>query len=116
MITIDEQKKQITMAVAARIRQLRLERGLSQEEVSLTASINPAYYGQVERGLKCPTIDTLYKISLALGVSLPELVRFNSDAISENETERVKNILSLVPQEKKEDVFAAFERIAKLLI
>ena len=109
MITIDEQKKQITMAVAARIRQLRLERGLSQEEVSLTASINPAYYGQVERGLKCPTI------SLALGVSLPELVRFNSDAISENETERVKNMLSLVPQEKKEDVFAAFERIAKLL-
>ena len=115
MVTIDEQKKQITLAVAARIRQLRLERGLSQEEVSLTAGINPAYYGQVERGLKCPTIDTLYKISLALGVSLPELVRFNLGAVSEDETERVKNLLSLVPKEKKEDVFAAVESIAKLL-
>ena len=112
---IDEQKKKITEAVAARIRQLRLEKGCSQEEVSLTAGINPAYYGQVERGLKCPTIDTLYKISLALDVSLPELVRVDMDAVQSSEIERLKNLLAPVPAEKREQVFTAFESIVKLL-
>lgn len=112
---IDEQKKKITEAVAARIRQLRLEKGFSQEEVSLTAGINPAYYGQVERGLKCPTIDTLYKISLALDVSLSELVRVDMSTVQNSEIERVKNLLALVPLEKREQVFTTFESIVKLL-
>ena len=112
---IDEQKKKITEAVAARIRQLRLEKGFSQEEVSLTAGINPAYYGQVERGLKCPTIDTLYKISLALDVSLPELLRVDMGTVQSSEIERLKNLLALVPSEKREQVFTAFESIVKLL-
>ena len=80
MRKIDEQKKKITEAAAARIRQLRLEKGCSQEEVSLTAGINPAYYGQVERGLKCPTIDTLYKISLALDEQ-PQQLRVSSSIV-----------------------------------
>lgn len=108
-------EEKITEAAAARIRQLRLEKGCSQEEVSLTAGINPAYYGQVERGLKCPTIDTLYKISLALDVSLPELVRVDMGAVQSSEIERLKNLLALVPSEKREQVFAAFESIVKLL-
>lgn len=115
MRKIDEQKKKITEAAAARIRQLRLEKGCSQEEVSLTVGINPAYYGQVERGLKCPTIDTLYKISLALDVSLPELMRVDMGAVQSSELERLKNLLALVPSEKREQVFAAFESIVKLL-
>lgn len=108
-------EEKITEAAAARIRQLRLEKGCSQEEVSLTAGINPAYYGQVERGLKCPTIDTLYKISLALDVSLPELMRVDMGAVQSSEIERLKNLLALVPSEKREQVFAAFESIVKLL-
>ena len=108
-------EEKITEAAAARIRQLRLEKGCSQEEVSLTAGINPAYYGQVERGLKCPTIDTLYKISLALDVSLPELVRVDMSAVQSSEIERIKNLLASVPSEKREQVFAAFESIVKLL-
>ena len=103
---IDEQKKKITEAVAARIRQLRLEK---------TAGINPAYYGQVERGLKCPTIDTLYKISLALDVSLSELVRVDMSTVQNSEIERIKNLLALVPLEKREQVFVTFESIVKLL-
>lgn len=108
-------EEKITEAAAARIRQLRLEKGCSQEEVSLTAGINPAYYGQVERGLKCPTIDTLYKISLALDVSLPEQMRVDMGAVQSSEIERLKNLLALVPSEKREQVFAAFESIVKLL-
>ena len=71
---MDAKKQELTEAVGKRIRTLRHLQSISQEEVALRANLNPAYYGQVERGLKCPTIDTLYKIAQALGTSLPELV------------------------------------------
>ena len=56
---MDEQKREITMAVGQRIRKLRRIRAISQEEVAFRADLNPAYFGQVERGEKCPTVDTL---------------------------------------------------------
>ena len=42
-----------------RLRQLRCERGLTQEEVSLRADITVSYYGQLERGTANPTVSTL---------------------------------------------------------
>lgn len=72
---MNEQKREVTEAVAARIRYLRRIKEFSQEEVALRAGLNPAYFGQVERGMKCPTIDTLCKIARALDTSPAELFR-----------------------------------------
>ena len=72
---MDGQKREITQAVGARIRYFRRLQSISQEELAMRASLNPAYFGQVERGEKCPTIDTLYRIAKALNVSPPELLR-----------------------------------------
>ena len=36
-------------------------------------------------------------------------------AVQSSEIERLKNLLALVPSEKREQVFAAFESIVKLL-
>ena len=52
---MDDQKREITAAVATRIRSFRKKAAMSQEELALKANLNPAYFGQVERGLKCPT-------------------------------------------------------------
>lgn len=115
MITIDEQKKEITLATAARIRYYRHLKGISQEDLALRANLNPAYFGQVERGLKCPTIDTLYKISRALGIPLSELLRFDT---TQNHLEeyvaRLKDLLSNIPAEKIDQVINIIEGIAKL--
>ena len=115
VIAIDAQKKEITMAVAARIRHFRQLNSLSQEAVALRANINPAYFGQIERGLKCPTIDTLYKITTALNVSLSEFLRLDSsikDCISSEE--RIQSLLSQVPDSKREEVLKIFEEIVSL--
>ena len=116
MIDIDDQKREITMAVAARIKYFRHVRDFSQEDLALRANINPAYFGQVERGLKCPTIDTLYKIARALDVPLPELLR--TDALSTSSADnsiRMREILSRVPDEKMENVLNVIENIVELL-
>lgn len=115
MIDIDEQKKEITKAVAARIKYFRHVRDFSQEDLALRANINPAYFGQVERGLKCPTIDTLYKIAQALDVPLPELLRTDAHSTSSTDNSlRMKEILSRVPEDKLEKVLNIIENIVEL--
>jgi transcriptional regulator with XRE-family HTH domain len=65
---------EIAKQIGENIRQLRKQRGLSQEQLALHAEINPSYMGQVERGEKNPTIDVLSKISQALDLPLEQLV------------------------------------------
>lgn len=115
MIDIDEQKREITAAVAARIKYFRHVRDFSQEDLALRANINPAYFGQVERGLKCPTIDTLYKIAKALEVPLPELLR--TDALPSyggDRSHRMKELLARVPEDQLEKVYKIIEDVVNL--
>lgn len=53
-----------------RIRELRKQRALSQEQLALSAGITPVYLGQVERGQKNATVNTIELICAALNISL----------------------------------------------
>ena len=59
--------------VGERIRFFRKERGLSQEELAYRAALHNTYIGQVERGEKNATIESLTKISAALDITVAEL-------------------------------------------
>lgn len=112
---MDEQKRQIVQATASRIRLLRKQRDISQEELALRSGINAVYFGQLERGEKCPTVDTLYKISKGLEVPLPELFRFESSyPISENKNERVAALINRIPDERVEQVLKILEDVTNL--
>lgn len=111
---VDDQKREITMAVGARIKYFRHMRSLSQEELALRANINPAYFGQVERGLKCPTIDTLYKIALALEIPPSEFLRSDVLPSYTADSRRLKDLLSRVPPEKLNQVFKTIEDLTEL--
>jgi transcriptional regulator with XRE-family HTH domain len=63
----------ITKAIGARIRNYRTQRGLSQERLAELSGCHHTYIGQIERGEKNATIESIEKISLALGVSLSKL-------------------------------------------
>lgn len=45
------------------LRELREERGLSQEAAALTCALDRSYFGKIERGEKNPTLETLWKIA-----------------------------------------------------
>lgn len=70
--------------VGSRIRYYRKLHNMSQEKLALTASINPAFVGHLERGEKSPTVTTLEKITSALDISLGDLF---SDSIQPDETD-----------------------------
>jgi len=59
------------------IKEERLEKGYSQEELGYLAGVHRTYIGAVERGEKNITLDTLEKIATALGIDYKELFKFD---------------------------------------
>ena len=57
-----------------RIRSFRKEKNFSQEALAERADLHHNYIGELERGEKAATIDTLLKIAKALGVRVRDLV------------------------------------------
>lgn len=56
------------------VRQLRQERGLSQEAAALASGIDRAYFGHIERATKTPTLKTVWRIAAALETRPSELI------------------------------------------
>ena len=63
----------IAVQMGQRIRELRTDRQMNQEELAFKAGISPAHLGQIERATKNPTIDTISRIASALSVPITEL-------------------------------------------
>jgi transcriptional regulator with XRE-family HTH domain len=61
-------------AVGVNLRRLRTKRGLSLERLSKASGVSRAMLGQVELGRSTPTINVLWKIARALGVSFSALI------------------------------------------
>lgn len=58
-----------------RIKFLRKQRGMSQEDLALSADINPRYLCELENGKRNPTLKVLNSIAQALKVSLETLFK-----------------------------------------
>jgi transcriptional regulator with XRE-family HTH domain len=60
--------------IGMRIRSLREDQGMSQQEFALMIGINRAYIGDVELGKRNIAIKNLEKIAKGLGVTVGELL------------------------------------------
>lgn len=60
-------------ALGAALRQLRLERELSQEEISHASNVSLGTYGKIERNAVAPGWPTVRSIARALGITMREL-------------------------------------------
>ena len=63
----------IAKVLGQRIRNYRTAKGLSQEKLAELSGCHPTYIGQIERGEKNATIESIEKISAALNISLSTL-------------------------------------------
>lgn len=61
-------------AFGAALRNLRKERDLSQEAAALACGIDRAYFGQLERAIKTPTLKTVWRIADGLDTRPSELL------------------------------------------
>jgi transcriptional regulator with XRE-family HTH domain len=74
-------KKEILIKFGDRVREIRKERGLSQEELSFKADLHRTYIGMIERAEKNITLVNIEKIANALEVSINDLFNEKDDTI-----------------------------------
>ena len=70
--------------VGEAIRRARQKAGLSQEAVADKAGLHRTYISLVERNKKSPTLDTLFRICQAIGVSTSAIVKRVEDMCNED--------------------------------
>lgn len=66
----DQRFQSVRSALAAELRQIREEIGLSQEALALSAGVDRTYVSQLERGVANPSLLILSRIAAALGCEL----------------------------------------------
>ena len=59
---------------------IRRERGLTQEQLAERSGLSQQYISGLERGLRNPTVVTLYELAVAMDASPDELIAPNSDS------------------------------------
>lgn len=97
----------IAKILGQRIRNYRTGKGLSQEKLAELSGCHPTYIGQIERGEKNATIESIEKISAALCISLSKLFEKLGD-----QEDGVRNIplecyefLSAKTKEEQEQIY-----------
>lgn len=65
---------QVSRAIGRVLREQRTARGLSQEALALAADIDRTFVSQIERGIRQPTLTTLWKLAQPLSVPPSTLV------------------------------------------
>ena len=56
------------------LRQLRLRRGISQEELGFESGYHRTYISLLERGKKSPSLQTIFRLAKALKVEPSEMI------------------------------------------
>ncbi|HKC04599.1 MAG TPA: helix-turn-helix transcriptional regulator [Patescibacteria group bacterium] len=64
----------VSKKIGHNLRKLREKKGITQEDLALTAGLNRAYIGYIERGERNPSTDTIVKVAKALKVSPKDLL------------------------------------------
>lgn len=71
-------KRDILIRFGVKVREIRKEKGLSQEQLSFKADLHRTYIGMIERAEKNITLVNIEKIANALEISVNDLMNFKN--------------------------------------
>ncbi len=66
----------ILIEFGKRIKELRLENGLTQEQFALQCGLHKNYIGMIERGERNPSLINIEVIAMGLKMSISDLMKF----------------------------------------
>lgn len=107
----------ITQELGIRIRHYRKEKKITQEQLAEICGLHPTYIGQLERGEKNATIESIYKIALGLNISISKLFE-NIEAIDDNLQNIPASIyhqMLMLSYERQQEIQIIINSIIKLL-
>ena len=102
------------MALGLRIRHLREDRGLTQEQLAERAGLSMKHLGLVERGKTNSTLSSLEGVSRALGVSLSDLFDFEHERLGgEQLADRVGELLESAGDGERQLIYRLVKAVVK---
>ncbi len=69
-------RKSAQQKLGSKLKELRKQSGLTQEELGFMIKLDRSYISGVERGVRNPSIKNVAKIARALNVKISELINF----------------------------------------
>ena len=104
----------IAKIVGERLRAYRSRAGLSQEELAEKACVHPTYVGQLERGEKNATLESVEKIARALNlpfeVLFEAIIHGNTDNAAARECYRM---VTAMPEKEQQAFMSLIKRIVE---
>lgn len=102
--------------IGQRIRNYRVRLKLSQEELSERCGLHPTYIGQVERGEKNATLESISKIAAGLNITLSALFESIEEIASSEPSYAAQafGMIQSLPLEKQRRVVEILEGIVRL--
>lgn len=75
--------KALSKQFGERVKQLRLQKGLSQENLAFRSEIHRTYLGGIERGERNPSLKNIAAIAEGLGITLSMLFQLETKEYEE---------------------------------
>lgn len=72
--TVPDRAAKLQRSFGAAVRAERLARRLTQQELAFASQLSLTYVGEIERGQRMVSLDTLVKVAAALNMSARELL------------------------------------------
>ncbi len=67
------------MDIAQRLKQVRKSKNISVYKLSQSSGVSETHIRDLERGDRNPSLDTLSRLAMSLGLSLPDLLNENRE-------------------------------------
>ena len=102
---------EIAKTVGERIRAYRIKAGLSQENLAEKAGLHSTYIGQLERGEKNATLESIEKVARALDVSFETLFMHIIGGLVKNEyAEQCYSVIAALPEKEQRAILEIIKR------
>ncbi len=98
--------------IGKRLKKIKNENDFSQENMADILGVSHAYYGKVERGLHCLSVEKLCILNQELGVDLNYLITGKETAPNKH----LDEFFETCPPEYKAEITAILSNIVKLVI
>ena len=103
----------IFITMGNNIRNERKKQTLTQEQLAEKVAISAVFLSQIENGRKIPSLETVYNITVALGVTMENIFSENYEHINNQQiNNRMELLLTDRTKEEKDFIFD----ITKLIV
>jgi transcriptional regulator with XRE-family HTH domain len=103
------------ISIGARIKYLRTQKGLSQEELAEFADVSPVYISNIERGEKSASLKTVIAVANALNISTDSILMDNLSHPDDSQEDALFDILCDCSKEEHDIIIETAKDLKSIL-